>query len=308
MSLSYSIVSGIIRLSHIKKIFTKDRATILKYANMQNNMNKFNFEKIKKKAKYSKCKLLDFSGYPCVVYYKNNFSSNNATLLLYGGGMITGPDKMDYSLADRLANETGRDVYFPMYPLCIDNSIAKTYSVSHQVYQTMLETYGAKHINVLGFSSGATLAIGIFLYNNELKNPLAPADKIIAVSPGGLPDLESDEDKKIMAELEELSKKDILVDAKYFKTAREILKHNEDVPEYMLNSLKGNFNNFPKTHFYYGESESLYAYAPYFCKELQKYNVPYKLTVGKGMCHCYPLPRLFKEGREAQDQIIEQLK
>lgn len=41
---------------------------------------------------------------------------------------------------------------------------------------------------------------------------------------------------------------------------------------------------------------------------MEKYNAPYEIIVGKGMCHCYPLARFFKEGREAQDEIIELLK
>ena len=41
---------------------------------------------------------------------------------------------------------------------------------------------------------------------------------------------------------------------------------------------------------------------------MEKYHIPYEIIVGKGMCHCYPLLRFFREGREAQDEIIELLK
>ncbi|WP_071027501.1 alpha/beta hydrolase [Peptoniphilus raoultii] len=308
MSIVYKLLANILKLSNIKNIFTKDKDTILKYARKQNEKNKFNFEKIKKESKFSKCELIDFDGYPCIIFKENDNFSDAAILQLYGGGMITGPDKMDYKLADRLVKFTKRDVYFPLYPLCIDGSVIESYKLCFQVYKKILENYKPGQINVLGFSSGAALSLGIFLYNNDIEMPLPVPKKILAVSPGGLPNLESSEDREIMEKLEKLSNKDILIDAKYFKTAREILKNKDHVPEYMLNSLKGNFKNFPETHLYYGSEECLFAFAEYFCRVFEKYKVPYSLTVGKGMCHCYPLLRIFKEGREAQDKIIDLLK
>lgn len=308
MSLAYLLASNIVKLIGVKKIFAKDKDTILKYAKKQNQKNTCNLEKIKKKAKNSYCELIEVSGYPCIIFKKNHSFSDVAILQFYGSGMISAPDSMDFHLADRLVKVTGRDVYFPLYPLCIDQSIIKTYQTCFEIYKKMLQNYSAERINVLGFSSGAALALGIFLCNNELPSPLPVAKKIVAISPGGLPNLQDKKDQKLMAQLKELSKKDILIDAKYFKTAREILKHNENVPEYMLNGIKGNFQNFPKTHLYYGSDECLYAFAPYFKKAFQKYHIPYTLTVGKGMCHCYPLLRFFKEGKNAQDEIIELLK
>ena len=41
---------------------------------------------------------------------------------------------------------------------------------------------------------------------------------------------------------------------------------------------------------------------------MKKYDATHEVIVGEGMCHCYPLLRFFREGREAQDQIIELLK
>lgn len=308
MSIVYKLAANIIKFSNIKKIFTKNKNTILKYAKKQNDKNKFDFEKIKRESKFSKCQLIDINGYPCIIFKENNNFANAAILQLYGGGMITRPDKIDYRLADRLVKFTKRDVYFPLYPLCIGRSVIESYKFCFEVYRKMLEIYKPSQINVLGFSSGAVLSLGIFLYNNEREMPLPVPKRIIAVSPGGLPNTASSEDREIMEKLIELSKKDILIDAKYFETAREILKNKDHVPEYMLNSLKGNFKNFPETHLYYGSDECLFAFAQYFCRAFENYKVPYKLTVGKEMCHCYPLLRFFKEGREAQDKIIDLLK
>lgn len=169
----------------------------------------------------------------------------------------------------------------------------------------MTKTYKAENISVLGFSSGAFLALGIFLHNNALGKPLAMADKIVSVSPGGLPDICLEQNKQIWKELTALSPKDILIDPEYVKTAREILMGAGSLPEYMLDGTCGDYSDFPHTYFYYGENECLYAFAKYYKKAMDRYNASYEFIVGKEMCHCYPLLRFFKEGREAQDEIIK---
>ena len=223
--------------------------------------------------------------------------------------MITQPDKLDFSLAERIMEKTGKDVWFLFYPLCSEDvKVDKTYDVCFETYRLMIETYKAENISVLGFSSGACLSLGIFLHNNALGRPLPMPGKIISVSPGGIPDLSRDENKEIWEKVNALNHKDIMIEPTYIKTAREIAKGDADLPEYMLDGTVGDFTNFPKTYFYYGENECLYAYADEFKKAMEKYHAPYEIIVGKGMCHCYPLVRFFREGREAQDEIIELLK
>ena len=158
-------------------------------------------------------------------------------------------------------------------------------------------------LSILGFSSGASLGLGILLYINENKLDIRMPREIIASSPGGCLSDEINIDK-----LKKLNEKDILVDYKYFETAKEIMAMEEVVPDYMLYPYRGDFKNFPMTFLYYGSNEVIYAFAPLFEKALKNYGVTYKLVVGEGLCHCYPLLSIFKEGREAQEEIIKILK
>ena len=82
----------------------------------------------------------------------------------------------------------------------------------------------------------------------------------------------------------------------------------EDVPDYMLYPFRGDFENFPMTYLYFGSSEVIYAFAPLFERALKNYGVSYKIIVGQGLCHCYPLLSIFPEGKEAQEEIIKILK
>lgn len=311
MSLTYKIASTIVRLVGVKKMFLKNKEEMLEYAKKENAKAVFDLDKARKRAERKNYYLnvRDVMGYRLLSYQKNQTPAEGAVLYFFGGGMITMPDKLDFALAERIMEQTGKDVWFLFYPLCSEDvQINKTYEVSFEAYKLMTETYKAENISVLGFSSGACLTIGIFLHNNAIGRPIKMAGKIISVSPGGIPDVTLSEHKDIWERVNALNHKDVIIDPTYIKTAREITKGDADIPEYMLDGTVGDFSDFPETYFYYGENECLYAFADEFKKAMEKYKAPYKIIVGKGMCHCYPLLRFFREGREAQDEIIELLK
>ena len=311
MSVTYKMAAAIVRFLGVKKIFLKNKEDILAYARKENAKKVFDFEKALKRARRKNYYLFDreVMGYRLLSYQKNQSPADGAVLYLFGGGMITQPNQLDFPLAERIMEETDKDVWFLFYPLCSEDvKVDKTYEVSFETYRLMTETYKAETIGVLGFSSGACLSLGIFLHNNALGRPLPMPGKIISVSPGGIPDVTLHENKEIWEKLHGLKHKDIMIDPTYIKTAREILRGDEDLPEYMLDGTVGDFTDFPETFLYFGENECLYAFAGEFKKAMEKYRVPYEIIVGKGMCHCYPMARFFREGREAQDEIIERLK
>ena len=311
MSLTYKIASKIVKLLGVKKMFLKNKDQMLEYAKEENAKAVFDLDKARKRAERKNYYLFDrdIMGYRLISYQKNKSYAEGAVLYLFGGGMITGPDKLDFALAERIMEKTGKDLWFLFYPLCSEDvKIDKTYEVCFETYRLMTQTYKEDNISVLGFSSGACLALGIFLHNNAMGRPLKMPGKIISVSPGGIPDVRLEENKEIWERVNALNYKDIIIEPTYFKTAREIAKGDKDLPEYMLDGRVGDFTDFHKTYFYYGENECLYAYADEFKKAMEKYKAPYEIIVGKGMCHCYPLLRFFREGRQAQDEIIDLLK
>lgn len=301
MSFTYKILEKFVKLIRIKKIFLLPEDKILNYARRQNQ--KPSFKVLDEEDLYFEDKT--FLSQRLIILHSKN-KKPGAILYLFGGGYITNPDKRDLTLAKKICRETGKDVWFYFYPLCIENSIVKTYASTVKVYEEMTKTYNEEDkepLSLIGFSSGASLALGICLYINENKLDIRMPREIIASSPGGCLCDELDMDR-----VRKLNEKDIIVDYKYFETAKNIMTKGETVPDYMLYPFRGNFKNFPMTYLYYGSREVIYAFAPLFEKALKNYGIKYKIIVGEGLCHCYPLLSIFKEGREAQEEIIKILK
>lgn len=206
-------------------------------------------------------------------------------------------------------------MWFFLYPLIVEQTLEVTFEKTHQLYRRMLEQYAPEQISILGFSSGACLAIGIGQYNNEQRLQLPSPRQIIAVSPGGIPlslceghEDKANEDADFIASLKALSEQDIIIDYHYFGTVASIMNRRKRLPDYMINSCVGDFSHFPKTYLYYGSHECLYACVPYYKRAFVQYGVPYEIHIGEGLCHCYPLFRFFPEGRKAQDEIINRLR
>ena len=72
----------------------------------------------------------------------------------------------------KLCRETGCDVWFPFYPLCMEHCITETYVMVYECYRKMIELYGGGNVSTCGFSSGGALALGIAAHNNAQPEPL----------------------------------------------------------------------------------------------------------------------------------------
>ena len=118
MSLTYKIASTIVRLIGVKKMFLKNKEEMLEYAKGENAKIVFDLEKAKKRAERKNYYLYDrdVMGYRLISYQKNQIPSEGAVLYLFGGGMITQPDKLDFALSERIMQQTGKDVWFLFYP------------------------------------------------------------------------------------------------------------------------------------------------------------------------------------------------
>ncbi len=300
MTLKYELLKRLVKMLNIKKRWCgMSNEELLENRRRQNARNRipdlrdneFSFSRI------------DVMGFT-VLKMIHKKKTAKANMFIIGGGMISAPRPDSIRKALKFAKETGLDLYVPFYPLCTDYPITKAYEMIHETYKEMLQNYTADHISILGTSSGGNLALGMVPYINDGHNDVPMPDHVMAISPGTC--CSSEEEWQRMLELDE---KDVAIPAQYMKSAVEIMKHGDDsIPEYMIWLQRGDFSNCPRVTFIYGSDETLYACAPSFEEAMKRYGVNYKMIVGEGMFHCYPIFPLCKEAKEGWDMMIRLMK
>ena len=142
--------------------------------------------------------------------------------------MVIGPDKGDLPVMRKLCRETGCDVWFPFYPLCMEHCITETYAMVYECYRKMIALYGGGNVSTCGFSSGGALALGIAAHNNAQPEPLPQPRHIVAVSPGEVPWNNAEK-----VRMQALNERDVSIDYAFMVTVEKIMRHGcENVPDY----------------------------------------------------------------------------
>lgn len=300
MSLKYELLKRLVKASGLKKRWvgasTEDLLEARRKQNARNSIPELQDDAFD----ISQIKVM---GFP-VLRLIHKKRANRANLFLIGGGMISAPRPGSIKKALRFAQETGLDLFIPYYPLCTDWPLTKAYEMIHATYTEMLRDYAPERISVLGTSSGGNLALGMVPYINDSHGDTPMPGHIMAISPGTC--VETDEEWLRMLELDKV---DVAIPAQYMKTAVEIMRHGDDsVPDYMIWLQKGDFTNCPRVTFIYGSDETLYACAPSFEAAMKKYGVNYRMIVGEGMFHCYPVFPIVKEAKEGWDMMVQLMK
>ena len=300
MSFGASLIHAVYRLSGVKKLYSLPEDELLKAIEKANRGRGF-FLPADHKAYYEKKMIGDF---PCLIVRAAEMPAKRAILFFFGGGMVIGPDKGDLPVMRKLCHESGCDVWFPFYPLCMEHCITETYEMVYECYRRMLELYGGGNVSTCGFSSGGALALGIAAHNNAQPEPLSQPRHIVAVSPGEVPWNDAE-----MARMQALNERDVAIDYAFMVTVEKLMRHGcENVPDYMLSGSRGDFTGVGDIHFFYSADEVLYGALPDFEEACKRANVPYTVSARPKMVHCYCMLPIFKEAKEDFAKIVDILK
>ena len=126
MSIFASILRSVYKLSGAKKAFALPEDALRKEIEKQ-NQHRGVFTPTDHKAHYE---TITVNGFPCLIVREHPKPSERAILYFFGGGMVIGPDKGDLPVMRKLCRETGCDVWFPFYPLCMEHCITETSSAA----------------------------------------------------------------------------------------------------------------------------------------------------------------------------------
>ena len=157
MSIFASILRSVYKLSGAKKAFALPEDALRKEIEKQNR-HRGVFTPTDRKAYYE---TIAVNGFPCLIVREHPKPSERAILYFFGGGMVIGPDKGDLPVMRKLCRETGCDVWFPFYPLCMEHCITETYAMVYECYRKMITLYGGGNVSTCGFSSGGALRLAL---------------------------------------------------------------------------------------------------------------------------------------------------
>lgn len=297
MSIRYQLAKGLVKMGGLKKIFALSEEDLLKKARQMNRKRQFHMP-TDHRARYADHMI---EGCHCLTIQAGAKKSNRALLFLFGGGMLLGPDSGDLKVARDMGRRSGRDVWFPYYPLCTEHSIVDSMRMVYETYKQMLAEY--EDIAFLGFSSGAGLALGLCCYNNMQPEKLPMPGMIVACSPGNCP-ANAEEYERMAA----INDRDIMIDAVFMERIRSMMAHGQkDVPLELISFAHGDYTGAPPTYLYYGGDEVLSASAEVFAEAFERAGAECVVHIEPKMCHCYAMLPYFPEGKRAYEEIASPL-
>ena len=296
MSISGKLAMTVLKLFARKQKIT-DVEKELEKCNRFNKKHQFVMPK-DKKANYEL--LTTAADYPClIIRSRKRASTGKAILFIYGG--ITSIWKIHLGMARRYADDTGADVWFPIYPSVSEVNITKSIDVLYEAYKEMMSRYDTSKTAFVGVSFGGTFAMELINWNNRKGLPIKMPALIVAHSPGGVPD--TDEDWELM---ESYADKDPVMDISLVKRVAELTAHGEEVPKHAICPVDEDFRNAPPVYMYYAE-EILAANAEAYKRAFERDGVADRLHIHiqPGMMHCYSSIPIFPESKRSYYESVE---
>lgn len=301
MSVLYSILKPIVKLAMNKeKRLSMTRDEFMHMA--EKIQDKFEFSLPRKKGYEFRDEML--GQWHCIVAHKEGAAAKRALMYLVGGGSARWQIP-DTKTITRYIDETGRDMWIPLYPLYPDYNFLDEVEMIYSVYKNMLKHYEASDIAFLGFSAGANLALSLGRHIIQRGNEVPMPGIIIPVSCCNM--YISEESYKRM---EEIDKCDIMLPEGYMKKIPEFYDPDRLLPKYVMGCAKeDDYTGFPKTILYFGGDEIFAGEAPAYEKAFKRCGMKdYVIHIETGLFHGYPMFTFLKEGRQGENEIINYLR
>ena len=234
---------------------------------------------------------------------KNN-AKGCVVLYLAGGAFMNPPRDRDYELALKITEKTGCDVIFPLYPLFPEHSVNETAEAVLEVVKRMDARYPEGATGLIGFSSGATLALYLFLELKRRHSCFRMPGRWILNSPV----LRIPPDEADLRYMNILAPYDVILPVVFLQPEGLTgLMMERTAPGFrrFADIPSRNLSGMPETDLYLGTREILYAYRNAFEQRCETDAVPLHVHDGFGMMHCWGLIAEMKEGRDTQKEYFD---
>jgi acetyl esterase/lipase len=297
-SLSYYIVTTVLRLKGLKKIFSQDPIPYEKLR--KEDIHKPSKRMLKGNAS-TQFKVLT-TLVTALVPPKNK---NDQFLLLYcpGGAFVSGPNLLSWDSLATLTKNTGITAWMLDYPKAPESKILETTQNIDAVYIKALETYPASNIILMGDSAGGNLILT--LTQRLIEKALPLPKRLIAICPAFDGSLTN-------PEIDVVDPLDCMLSKKGVKSAKEMCKGNLETSDPMLSPLYGSFKGFPPVNLFMAEYDILYPDQKLGRDKMKAEGVDLTVTIGAKMPHIWPLLPFMKEAtkslNEMEEIILKELK
>lgn len=301
MSLLYSVLKPIARKAIKSKVHQEE--TWEDFVRVSYDVQaKFKFALPEIKGCEFRDEIID--GCHCLIGRKSGTKPTRALMYLVGGGERRWQLPLKKSMA-RFINETGRELWIPLYPLYPDHDITDEIRMISETHRAMLERYSAGDIAWLGFSAGADLIMSAGRSLVRACQPLPMPGLMIPVSCCNLHYTQATYDRML-----EIEKRDIMMHAADMLTFAKFYDRENKLPDWVWgNAETDDYTGFPKIVMYFGGDEIFAAAAPDYEAAFKRCGVKdYTIHVEPGLFHAYPMFTFVPEGKKGEDEIIEYLK
>lgn len=227
-----------------------------------------------------------------------------ALVYLVGGGSRRWQMPSKASIR-RYIEETGRELWLPLYPLYPDHTILDEIDLVLEVHRELLERFDAASIAWLGFSAGADLVMASGRWLVQHGQPLPMPGLMIAVSCCNM-----HFGPETRARMEEIEQRDIMMRAADMDFFLRNYDREGTLPDYIWgNAATDDYTGFPRVVMYFGGDEIFAAAAPDYEAAFRRCGLTdFEVVVGEGMFHAWSFFAFLPEGRDGERQIIERLR
>ena len=242
----------------------------------------------KDKAPKSIFKSFDFNGME--VFHFGDRASDKTIIFIHGGAYVNEINYQHFLYCYLLARKLDAYVLAPVYPLAPKH----TYKESFDLMTDLYREYCDGNIILMGDSAGGGFVLSFCQYLNRVD--LAQPDNIVVFSPWVDISMSSEYDSESDPILGEVG-------------LREIGKSwagDSGTDDYRVSPLFGDNANLAKTLIFSGENEIFYKDILKYAENLKASDVNYRLIVGKGLFHIYPLFPI-PEAKDAFKEIKKEI-
>ena len=177
--------------------------------------------------------------------------SNTHILFFHGGGYVLEGSSMHWKIIENIVTAANCKLSYIDYPLAPENTYKTTFEMVEKSFERLICDYPDDNFMLMGDSAGGGLATA-FAQKLATENALVQPSKIILFSPW----LDMTMDNSEIMKLETLDK---VLSVKVLRHAAQQYSGGDNLSQYLLSPINGDFKGLGKTMVFYGTHEILYA-------------------------------------------------